>query len=175
MYAIRSYYVKKEIGLTKSTVWRCWAISIVITSYSIHYTKLYDNGLDWQVLNWTQPMSTPGVIDGILYLVDVERYPNILMRNNVMNTYYGAGYIRDVNNKMNLDAVLKQRLDFVTKGLSFEVKGAYNTSYTNRKNVTGELERYVVFYKSELDGSGLKPGDEGRITSYNVCYTKLLR
>jgi len=149
-----NYRTNLDIDVTKSTLLQIGIGGIV-------GNRKEPNGLDWQVLNWTQPMSTPGVIDGILYLVDVERYPNILMRNNVMNTYYGAGYIRDVNNKMNLDAVLKQRLDFVTKGLSFEVKGAYNTSYTNRKNVTGELERYVVFYKSELDGSGLKPGDEG--------------
>lgn len=36
---------------------------------------------------------------------------------------------------MNMDLTLNQKLDFITKGLSIEIKGAYNTSYTTKRNV----------------------------------------
>ena len=45
MYAIRSYYVKMEISaqppvsMSSRVIWPAF---FVITSYSIHYTKLYD-------------------------------------------------------------------------------------------------------------------------------------
>ena len=60
---------------------------------------------------------------------------------------------------MNLDFVLTQKLDMLTKGLSVEVKGAYNNGFTDKKDRQKNTETYTVFYKSMLDGTTLPIDD----------------
>ena len=48
---------------------------------------------------------------------------------------------------MNLDLLLNQKLDFITKGLSAEIKGAYNTSYGFTKKRKG-LSLIHIWYSS---------------------------
>ena len=52
MYAIRSYYARNmryAIFYQAAIIFRRFVMLIVITSYSIHYTKLYD-----EIVNVTQ-------------------------------------------------------------------------------------------------------------------------
>lgn len=79
---------------------------------------------------------------------------------------------------MTFDLNLSQNLDFITKGLSIEAKGAYNTDYSYIKTVRGHVETYIPFYKSEIDGSGLDVEDPDfdkslvyRITGENMMKT----
>lgn len=76
------------------------------------------------------------MIDGQLIVTPEERFDNkINLGNSALPKCYGTGYSTAINNTMNLDLLLNQKLDFITKGLSAEIKGAYNTSYGFTKNV----------------------------------------
>ncbi|QZT39026.1 TonB-dependent receptor [Halosquirtibacter xylanolyticus] len=153
-YTRFNYRSNIDINITKSTLLKLGIGGIVGNTQS-------PLNMTWQDLNISAPMVSPGVVNGRLNMVDPNRYYGILMDNNVLKKYYGAGYKNNVKNTMNLNLALKQKLDFVTKGLSFEVKGAYNTTYTVEKKAVGKREYYQIYYTSEIDGSTLMPGDEG--------------
>ena len=116
-------------------------------------------GSVWQQLSWTQPFSSPGEVDGHKVMIEPNRYSGFEMDNQAFNTIYGYGYDRKTSNRMNFDLTLTQNLDFLTKGLSVEVKGSYNTNYSYIRQVRGHVETYVPFYKSQVDGSGLTLDD----------------
>ena len=97
----------------------------VITSYSIHYTKLYDN------------ISTQTT--GARY----QQSWDTLYRNLMVKFAVTSGYLNDVLPGISYDS----STDLISIGADVTAKS--------------ELLKYVA----------LLP----RITSYNVCYTKLLR
>lgn len=137
-----------------------------------------DNGSIWKQLTWSMPFSSPGVIDGKKIVLQNSRFSGLTMNNQVFDKFYGFGYDRKLSNKMNFDISFLQKLDFITKGLSIEVKGAYNTNYSYKKSVRGHVETYIPFYKSEIDGSGLNVDDPNfdksivyRITGENMMKT----
>ncbi len=115
------------------------------------------NNMIWQDINNAQPFSSPGIIDGKLY-TEPTRYADIKLVNP-LERYYGKGYTRDMNNTMNIDLHLVQKLDFITKGMSIEAKGAYNSGYYLRKIRQGSVEKYIPHYRSEIDGSTSAIGD----------------
>ena len=115
----------------------------------------------WQQFSWSQPFSSPGIIDGKKVIVQATRFPGITMENQVLDRYYGSGYKRQLSNNMTFDLNLVQKLDFITKGLSADIKGSYNTDYSYIKQVNGHVETYTPFYKSEVDNSGLSLNDPG--------------
>lgn len=90
-----------------------------------------------QKLDESLPFSSPGLVDGNLLELPVARFPGFTSLNNGFSSYYGMGYIGRTTNTMNMDLSLMQKLDFITKGLSVEVKGAYNTTYTSAKKDWG--------------------------------------
>lgn len=113
----------------------------------------------WENLSIGQPFSSPGLVDGHP-MESAQRFQNI-MYNNPFTGIYGKGYSKKFNNTMNMDLHLVQKLDVITKGLSVEVKGAYNTGYTYTKKRAGNIELWTPYFRSELDGSGINPGDPG--------------
>jgi len=112
----------------------------------------------WYNTNWSTPFSGPGIIDGKLICTDQSYFPGIKLGNPLFY-YYGKGYRTSMNNKMNLDLSLKQTLDFLAKGLSAEIKGAYNTMYNFDKSRTSSVENYTPFYASSLANPGLPVTD----------------
>lgn len=120
----------------------------------------------WKQLSISQPFSSPGLIDGIP-MTSQQRYRGILYVDPFTDTY-GKGHSRKLDNTMNLDLHLVQKLDFITKGLSVEAKGAYNTNYSVTTIRKGNIEIYTPYFESELDGSGLKIGDPG--FNENIVY-----
>lgn len=111
----------------------------------------------WNDINNAQPFSSPGIIDGKLYGAS-PRYRDIKL-GNPLSRYYGKGYTQDMNNTMNIDLHLVQKLDFITEGLSIEAKGAYNSGYWLRKKRQSSVETYTPYFKSEVDGSTSVLGD----------------
>ena len=111
----------------------------------------------WGRINWAQPFSSAGIIDGKVVLTP-NRYQN-LMYSEPLSRYYGCGYSKSISNTMNLDIHLVQKLDFLTKGLSVEVKGAYNTNYTFNKKREGEIEKYTAYYQSEIENPEMSKDD----------------
>ena len=83
-------------------------------------------------------------------------------------TYYGnagvpGGFVQYSNNKLQLDAQLNQKLDMITKGLSFKLKGSYNSLFGVTKTGARAMATYYPVLKS--DGSiGYKmTGQTGQI------------
>lgn len=51
-----------------------------------------------------------------------------------LSRFYNLGYVKESKNVLNLDLQYKLKLDFITKGLDFKIKGSYNSEYTQQKN-----------------------------------------
>ena len=119
----------------------------VITSYSIHYTKLYDIGED----NILSKIETFGPILPILKVKDSEEA--VAIANNSKYGLQAGVFTNDINKAMKIAD-------------SLEYGGIMiNSSPTFRK----DNMPFGGVKKSGLGREGI------RITSYNVCYTKLLR
>ena len=87
------------------------------------------------------PFSSPGIIDGKFVSTSTDYSDGVLpfVGGNGL-TYFGNGGIGDVSavngghistniNKLQMDLQLQQKLDFITKGLLFKVKGSYNSQF----------------------------------------------
>ena len=156
-----NYRANLDLDLSKSTT-----LKIGIGGIVGDKLQPTNNSSLWKSINWSQPFASAGVIDGDV-IVTPQRFQNIKMSNPI-GEYYGRGYHQSISNTMNLDLHLVQNLDFLTKGLSVEVKGAYNTDYTYTKRREGKIESVEAYYQSELDGSGLSPADPG--FNKNIVY-----
>ena len=158
-YTRYNYRSNLDINLTKTTELKLGLGGLVGVRQEPK-DRLDEWGEDlFKKLDESLPFSSPGLVDGNLLELPVARFPGFTSLNNGFSSYYGMGYIGRTTNTMNMDLSLMQKLDFITKGLSVEVKGAYNTTYTSAKKRLGSVEVYQPYYASELDGSNLKPGD----------------
>lgn len=86
---------------------------------------------------YATPFSSPGVINGML-INTTDDYADGLTLPFVGGNglgYYTANSSQNNNNKLQMDLVLDQKLDFWawSKGLSFKAKGAYNSSFSVNK------------------------------------------
>lgn len=153
-YSRYNYLTNLDMNLTKSTILKLGLGGIVGLT---HEPKGAGFG------NLSQPFCSPGVVDGKLIVMNPQKYNGVLMNNNVLKNFYDLGYKNKTANTMNMDLTLTQKLDMVTKGLSVEVKGAYNTSYSYSKNRTRtQTIRYEPHYQSELEG--YQPGSDHPLT-----------
>lgn len=116
------------------------------------------------------PFCSPGVIDG-RYIAN-SNAPSDNLSGDVSNqlpfvgdspmTYYAyqPGGFHYSNNNLSFDLVLDQKLDMVTKGLSFKVKGSYNTNYSLQQTITSQVATYTPVLQE--DGKSIiyrKSGD----------------
>ena len=53
--------------------------------------------------------------------------------NDGLFPFYGRGFKRQATNVLNLDLLYRLKLDFITPGLDFRLKGSYNSEYTQQK------------------------------------------
>lgn len=154
-----NYRTNLDLDVSKSTVLSL-GIGGIVGDQQTPYNEV------WKDMSIAQPFASPGLVDGMPMTSQV-RYENIKLTDPFSN-YYNCGTKRSLNNTMNLDLRLTQKLDFITKGLSAEIKGAYNTKYAFKKYRKGSNEIYTPYYESELDGSGLSPEDPG--FNKNIVY-----
>lgn len=156
-----NYRTNLDFDISKSTVLKMGIGGIVGDQQ-----EPYNGNTVWKDISIGQPIAGPGLVNG-LPMTSQPRYADIRYSDPFANTY-GNGTNNVLNNTMNLDLHLTQKLDFLTKGLSVEVKGAYNTGYTYTKKKKGNREIYTPFFESELDGSGLQIGDPNY--NYNIVH-----
>lgn len=121
----------------------------------------------WAALGVSQPFSSPGIIDGKLIQNGSQYFGNMRLIS-VLSKVYGNGYRDNLRNTMTLNMDIIQRLDFILKGLSFQLKGAYNSYYSFNKERPQTVRTYIPHYESYINGSGLNPGDEGY--DYTILY-----
>jgi TonB-linked SusC/RagA family outer membrane protein len=91
--------------------------------------------------------------------------------NSELGRVYRLGYVKESKNVLNVDLQYQLKLDFITKGLDFKVKGSYNSEYTHQKNRkngygSGISYRATIAPGGELDENGnpkvvlVRMGDE---------------
>lgn len=145
-----NYRANLDMNLTKSTLLKVGLGGVVGLSHDPQDTSTY--GL-FQKLNIAQPFCGAGVIDGRVIATAPGKFQGVSLGGSAVSSYYGLGYTDKTANTMNMDLALTQKLDMITKGLSFEVKGAYNTGYSYQKGrVRTAMESYMPYYTSYLEG-----------------------
>ena len=85
------------------------------------------------------PMSGAGIVDGKRIVANTQ-YVGDDMDEDPMR-FYGSGHQSTANNVLNLDLIYSAKLDLVTQGLNFKLKGSYNSTYAHTK----KWENYQTF------------------------------
>ena len=152
-YTRYNYRGNLDLDITKNTLLKVGLGGTIGITHEPNDND-YPYGI-FSLINMAQPFNSPGIIDGKLVTINPGKYEGILMNNNALARFYGQGYDKNTSNTMNMDLALTQKLDFITKGLSVEVKGAYNTTYSFIQKRHGSVENYVPYYKSELENPNL--------------------
>ncbi len=109
------------------------------------------DGMDqlFRLIYWSVPFSGPGIIDGRYVTLGTDYIPE--EKKDALDAYYGLGFSNFTNNNLNFDVNLKQRLDFITQGLTFRTKLSYNSVYNHNKIRNSSVARYVPFYRGDVD------------------------
>lgn len=127
---------------------------------------------------YATPFSSPGIVDGkmIYCTTDYTDGLNLPFTGNTGMGYYGAGFMQTNVNKIQMDLVLNQKLDFITKGLSFKVKGSYNSAYTVSKQGSSQIATYnpLVQYEKDENGNYILDADGSKKVLYNADGTPVL-
>ena len=82
----------------------------------------------WENIMWCTPFSSPGFVDGH-YVKSGNEYYIPLQDQDAIDLFYNYGHTVTTSNTLNMDLQLTQKLDFITEGLSVNLKGAYNSVY----------------------------------------------
>ena len=112
----------------------------------------------WRKVLWSTPFSSPGIVDGkLISNIYSNRYISIGERSCPLDNYYNYGYNVDTDNVLNLDLALEQKLDFITPGLSMNIKGAYNTNYNVKaaRTPSGADSMCTPIYLGSIETPGM--------------------
>lgn len=87
-----------------------------------------------------QPFSGAGIV-GDKWIKTNPQYissESAVSSRDGLDTFYGQGYKQTNTNVLNMDLVYKLKLDFLTPGLDFKIKGSYNSTYYQVKDRTND-------------------------------------
>lgn len=156
-YTRYNYRSNLDLNLTKSTILKLNIGGVVGVKRAPNYHDEF-----WkELLSVSAPFSSPGVTDGKKVATNSARFGGLVTDYGIFQRFFGSGYSREVDNTMNFDLILTQKLDFVTKGLSVEAKGSYNTDYSYLKNISDNRATYTPYYYSTIKNPELEIGDPG--------------
>ena len=84
---------------------------------------------------YANPFASPGIVDGKWILTtndytDGVQLPFVQNDNPLEYLTYQPGFISNGNNRLQMDLTLNQDLKFITPGLSFKIKGSYNSNFS---------------------------------------------
>lgn len=124
------------------------------------YTGSGAAGLIKQIY-YATPFSSPGIIDNKLVYCTTDYTDGLklpFVGGDGMG-YYGKGFMQTNINKIQMDLVLEQKLDFITKGLSFKAKGSYNSAYTISKQGNCQVATYNPLVQYDEQGNVIYNAD----------------
>lgn len=118
---------------------------------------------------YATPFYSPGIVDGKMIYTGTD-YTDLKLPftgDTDPMTYRNGKFKNASNNKLNIDLILDQKLDFLTKGLSFKLKGSYNSSFSVTKTGVCGIATYTPVLMS--DGTiEYKKSGENTSVSYNT-------
>jgi len=154
-----NYRSNLDIDITKSTLLK---LTIGGRTEIRNEPKERDGGM-WKEANWAQPMAGSGLVDG--KWISTSQDNVTLELRDPLTGYFGKGYDNSTQNYLDFDVDLIQKLDKITPGLKFRVKGSYNTSYTHTKSRSSSPDRYEAIYM---------PGDSTQIVYRKIQDASIL-
>lgn len=155
-----NYRANLDFNITKTTKFKVGVGGVAANTRS---PRTLADGNPWVYATvWIVPMSSPGLINGRRTLVPAGILPTGIEVRDGYSTFFGYGYDNKISTTLNFDAELQQSLDFITKGLSLSLKGAYDNHFATAKNHHSnwwkpEFQR--VYYKSFLENPELPMTD----------------
>lgn len=144
-----NYRANLDVDVTKTTLFK---INIGGRVGITHEPRGHTDGL-WRQVNWASPFASPGLSeDG--YPIEIGNGYLPVAAKTGLAAFYGLGYSESTKNDLNIDIAVEQKLDFITKGLTMQLKGSYNTYYTMTVNRNSNMQRYIAYY----EGTKTQPG-----------------
>lgn len=147
-YKRYNYRVNVDINMTKSTI---FSISIGGRSEA---RQSPGSAPSWTSLYWAVPYSGQmyegkRMVNDFTYIGGTENYDGL----NAIG--YGSGYTRSLTSVINLDISLQQKLEFVTKGLSWRFKASNNSTSGQSKTRSASTETYAPLYNCNADPTAI--------------------
>lgn len=137
-YKRYNYRANLDFDVTKTTL-----LSVNIGG-RIETKRTPESGEDqnqlFRKLYWAVPFAGAGIVNGERVVSNSEVLP--FTGVDGLSSYYGKGFQTKTTNVLNVDLALNQKLDFITKGLSVKLKGAYNSEYANTKKASSSKAYY---------------------------------
>lgn len=118
------------------------------------------DGQLWSRINWSSPLAGAGVVNGVRGATANEYIGGIVLRDP-LESYFDRGFNNTSRNVLNLDYVISQKLDVITKGLSAEVKASYNANFQHGKRRVKEPKFITPKFKSTVDPTAV--GDSSTV------------
>ena len=161
-----NYRTNLDINVTKTTQVSFNISGKVDESQKPHTGQSSDQMI--REMYWASPFSSPGFVDGKYIVTSTADSDNLneVPGENALVLPFGTstpmayamsqpGAYHYNNNKLQMDLVFDQKLDFITKGLSLKLKGSYNSSYQVRKEITNSAATYTPVYHKWIDENGV--------------------
>lgn len=154
-----NYRANIDIDVTKSTLLSV-NIGGIVSDKNTPISNEDQNQL-FRQLYWATPFSGAGIVNGRWIKTNSDYIDS--PGSDGLSPYYGKGYNNKVVHTLNLDLMLEQQLDFITKGLSVKLKGAYNTDYTQTKKRSSSKPSYTPVLLDNGDVVFRKSGDDSEL------------
>lgn len=163
-YKRYNYRSNLDIDVTKTTTLSMNIGGNVDNSHKPH-TGQGSSGMVRNIY-WSTPFSSPGLIDNkvVLSSTDYSDLTLPFIGGNGLTDYYGKGYMYSSTNTLNADLILDQKLDFITKGLSFKIKGSYNSAFYVNKDVSAGVATYTPVLMDDGSLAYKKYGEDTQLS-----------
>jgi len=171
-FTFKRYNVRGNLDfeITKST---SLALNIGARIENRNEPNAYKAGEFFRSFKEANPIGGAGIVDGKVILGNADLY--VPLASDALG-FVGRGTTARSKNVLNVDFILKQELEFITKGLDISVKGSYNSEYQQTKTFTTERPRYTPWKRKDIpwlqdvpyteeEGEEvilIKSGDDGR-------------
>lgn len=124
-------------------------------------------------LYWSTPFSGAGIIDGKWIVTNPDDISE--PGSDALSAYYGRGNTKNVSNNLEVDLMLEQKLNFITQGLSFKIKGSYNSVYNQVKHRAFLIPSYTPILKDKNNpslGYDLRKSGDDSMLGYGEGFGK---
>lgn len=167
-----NYRANLDLDVTNTTT-LSFSVSGVVSDADKPRTGQGSTGM-LRNIYYATPFSSPGFVDGKLVMTTTDYTDGVTLPftgGSGMEYYTNGGFITTTINKLQMDLALEQDLKFITPGLSFKVKGAYNSQYS--VVTTGTADRATYEPVIQADGTlGYRKSGEDSPISYSKSYGK---
>lgn len=152
-----------DVNITPTT-------TVSLSSFGRVGTRIRSNAGQWQRIYASVPFSGTGITDGKFVTTNRRYIPG--RQSNVTPRLFGSGYNKNITSTANLNLSATQQLDVITEGLEVQLKGSYNSYFTQYKERSSNYPRYQPFFKRDAVDS---PADLGPEEDSTIVYRKIGR